>query len=114
MQKQLTNLYPSRAFAIRSSFIFGLKLCALARTENKVGSVRRAEQLLAKAKHIIENTLRDLEAQTQISVSEMRRLGKLAEHLKASIWNIDPLWIPNAQDLPSKRDSFKYHISVAS
>lgn len=114
MHKHVFHLPESRACSIRSNLIVGLRLCAQARAESRIGSVPRAEQLLAKAKRVVENSSRDLDEQTQIPASERRHLGKLAEHLKASIGGLDPLWTPSAQNLPPKRDSFPYSMPVAS
>ena len=84
----------SSAYAIRSKLVFGLSLCAMSRTESRFGSACRAEQLVRKAKRVVEDTLRDLHYATQIEAAEKRHLGMLAEQLRASIGGLDPLWVP--------------------
>lgn len=97
--------YPSPADSIRSSLIFGLTLCAMARAENRMGSVSRVEQLLVKAKHVVENILRDLHQRSNLPISDKSHLCNMAEHLQASIGGLDPLWIPNAGRIPPSKDS---------
>lgn len=104
MQK-MSHFHPSPADSIRSSLIFGLTLCAMARTENRIGSVARVEQLLVKAKRVVENTLRDLHQEANLSISDKCHLCNMIDHLQASIGGLDPLWIPNAGRVPAKKDS---------
>lgn len=101
MQK-ISHFQPSPAISIRSNLIFGLKLCAMARTENRMGSGSRVEQLLVKAKHVVENTLRDLHNEGKLPVSERCHLCKMLDQLQANIGGLDPLWTPNAGDVPAK------------
>ncbi len=103
---------PLRAHSIRSNIIFGLTLCAMTRTETRMGSVSRAEQLLAKAKRIVENASRDLRADANSPIPERHLLGKLLDQLKASIGGLDPLWIPNDGPLQTKSDPLRYATQV--
>lgn len=95
---------PSRAHSIRSNIIFGLTLCAMIRTESRMGSASRAEQLLAKAKRIAENASRGLRRDGDVPACEKHLLGKFLDQLKASIGGLDPLWIPNDGPAQTKND----------
>ena len=66
----------------------------MCRTENRFGSASQAEQLVRKAKRVVEESLLDLQCANQIAPSEKRHLGMLADQLRASIGGLDPLWVP--------------------
>src|SRR5579859_7905727 len=105
MHKYDSHLEQSRSYAIRSNLIYGLELCALARAENRMGSVVRADLLLVKAKRVVENTSRELEREARVSITERHHLSRLADHLQASIGGLDPLWTPRAGVVPAKTGS---------
>jgi len=94
----------SRAHSVRSNIIFGLTLCAMIRTKKRMGSVSGAEQLLKKAKRVVENASRDLHLDGNCPIAERQLLRKLLDQLRASIGGFDPLWIPNDGPLRTKSD----------
>jgi hypothetical protein len=92
--QKMARFQSSPAYSIRSNLVFGLKLCASARTKNRIGSAVRAQQHLVKAKRVVENTSRHLNQKAELSVPDRCQLGKLVDHLKTSIGGLDPLWVP--------------------
>ena len=104
MQK-ISHFHASPAYSVRSNLIFGLKLCALARTEGRVGSAVRAQELLIKAKRVVENASHHLHVDEEIPVVDRGNLGRLVDHLRASIGGLDPLWVPNSGKVPTRNDS---------
>lgn len=102
MQK-MPHFQPSPAYSIRSSLVCGLALCAMARAESRMGSLSRLQQLLSRAKHVVETTLRSLHEEEGLSNSDRRHLCKLLDQLQVSIGGLDPLWVPKAGAVPADK-----------
>jgi hypothetical protein len=100
----MASYQPSRAHSIRSNIVHGLMLCAIIRTEGRMGSASRAELLLAKTKRIVEIASLNLRADATLPPHEKHMLGTLLDQLRASIGGLDPLWIPNDGPIRTKSD----------
>ena len=91
-EARLNPAQQSRAHAIRCSLVHGLTLCALSRTEARVGSIFRADQALARAKQVAAQVSRELTQELQLSIPEQRHLYGLLNRLTMRIESVDPLW----------------------
>lgn len=94
---KLLAFQPSRTSSIRSSLIFGLSLCAMARAESRMGSVERAEHLLEKARRAVASASGDLDREARLSPAERHHLTRMVDQLNTSIGGLDPLWIADAR-----------------
>lgn len=58
-----------------------------------------------RANLVVENASRHLNLDEQIPAVERGNLGRLVDHLRASIGGLDPLWVPNSGKVPTRNGS---------